>query len=324
MSKLEPSYSQEVSKVLADLSERSEFSTVFYGENIDSGSKLGGLGAALKRTDKISVLNVPNTELSHCGFGFGLALAQKHAFLIMKQLDFLLLGLDQLCNTQFLVKSFFENDELGTFGILAFVCDQGMQGPQSSLHRGSSISNLTGIDTYYLNTSCEIIECLSTHFNNPGFRLFLLSQKSASAPLNVMPRAVASSSNCGVFTYRFDKDSIVTVVCFGFAIQTFHTIVAGLRQLGVRYDLFHINQVDHQDFESIMCSSQRTSKVLCLDDTSDSNNGLDQLIAKIRTEQSRDVSLLTVAPFKIECSWGVKARENKFNLDQIMRFIDDE
>ncbi|SVC21222.1 uncharacterized protein METZ01_LOCUS274076, partial [marine metagenome] len=104
---------------------------VVAGENIDSGSRIGGMarGLELKATD--CIMNVGNCELTHCGIGFGMMLDGSHFSLFMKQLDFLLLGLDQLVNTFQFIRAHREPELLGGFTIYLVVCYQGHQGAQS-------------------------------------------------------------------------------------------------------------------------------------------------------------------------------------------------
>ena len=45
------------------------------------------------------MINVGDCEATHIGVGFGLMLNGVHAVLFAKQLDFMLLGMDQLVNT---------------------------------------------------------------------------------------------------------------------------------------------------------------------------------------------------------------------------------
>ena len=72
---------------------------LLFGENIDTGSRIAGLARGLTVNSKGRILNVGNCELTHCGVGFGMMLDRGNAVLFMKQLDFLLLGLDQIVNT---------------------------------------------------------------------------------------------------------------------------------------------------------------------------------------------------------------------------------
>ena len=74
-------------------------SSVVYGQNIKAGSRLGGLAAGLSDVSGCEVMNTPNVENSLVGMGFGLMLSGIPSMYVMKQQDFVLLGVDQLVNT---------------------------------------------------------------------------------------------------------------------------------------------------------------------------------------------------------------------------------
>ena len=44
---------------------------LLFGENIDTGSRIGGLARGLKVNPAGKILNVGNCELTHCGVVFG-------------------------------------------------------------------------------------------------------------------------------------------------------------------------------------------------------------------------------------------------------------
>ena len=77
---------------------------VMFGQNIAAGSCVGGLTRGLKSRDGHHVLNTPNCENTLVGTGFGLMLNGVSSLFLMKQQDFLLLGIDQLVNTYNLIR----------------------------------------------------------------------------------------------------------------------------------------------------------------------------------------------------------------------------
>ena len=78
---------------------------VCFGQNVSAGSCIGGFtkGIAVRPTSRI--VNSTNAENSLCGFGFGLMIRGASAVFFMKQLDFLLLGIDQLVNTYNIIRN---------------------------------------------------------------------------------------------------------------------------------------------------------------------------------------------------------------------------
>ena len=85
---------------------------VLFGQNINAGSCLGGLTRNLKVKENSKVINSTNSENTLCGFGFGLLIGGVNSILFMKQLDFLLLGIDHLVNTFNIIRNI---DELKFF-----------------------------------------------------------------------------------------------------------------------------------------------------------------------------------------------------------------
>ena len=130
-----PSYLETVNAALAGAAARCP-DLLQFGENIGQGSRICGLARGLGGR----LLTVGNCENTHAGAGLGMMLEGGRALLVVKQLDFLLLALDQLVNTMNLIRT--SEAVTGSFTILAIVCDQGWQGPQSSFHDLAGICGL--------------------------------------------------------------------------------------------------------------------------------------------------------------------------------------
>lgn len=130
------------------------------GESVNNGSFIGGLA---RQADKLGMqlINLPNNEYSHVGCLYGLSLSGINSMLFVKQLDFLLLAVDQLHFTNEILKT---QKQAGKFLILAVIQDQGMQGPHSSFNRISDFLRLVNFPSYYLNAPR-----LPAKFRLPGF-----------------------------------------------------------------------------------------------------------------------------------------------------------
>ena len=61
---------------------------VVFGQNVSTGSCLGGLTRNFNNINSCSVLNTPNTENTLVGIGFGLMLGGTPSAFFMKQQDF--------------------------------------------------------------------------------------------------------------------------------------------------------------------------------------------------------------------------------------------
>ena len=104
---------------------------VLYGQNIDAGSCLSGLTRGLSSFNDGLTINTPNSENSLVGVGYGLMLNDVSSIFFMKQMDFLLLGIDQLVNTYNLIR---QTKPSASFTIFPVTVDSGYEGPQSSLN----------------------------------------------------------------------------------------------------------------------------------------------------------------------------------------------
>jgi len=67
---------------------------VFFGQNINAGSSLSGLTEGLTIDKSGLIINTQNSENCLVGIGFGLMMNSVSSVFFMKQMDFLLLGID--------------------------------------------------------------------------------------------------------------------------------------------------------------------------------------------------------------------------------------
>lgn len=237
---------------------------LLFGENIDTGSRIAGLARGLTVNPQGKILNVGNCELTHCGVGFGMMLDRGQSVLFMKQLDFLLLGLDQLVNTYNSIRSGRRPDDVGSFTIFLIVCDQGYQGPQSSINSASDVASLANVDVYCINGSADAARVVADKFVAPGFRVICLSQKLFGAPSLDTPAEWNSADNA-LFRYRSGGD--VTIACYNFALRPGVEIADKLAAAGVKADLFHVNYLPGGDMSALAESCSRTGRLVILDDS---------------------------------------------------------
>jgi len=150
---------------------------VLYGEDINTGSRISGLTKNLRAPQAGRILNVGNCESTHCGVGFGLMMAGVPAILFVKQLDFMLLGIDHFVSTYNVVRSHPHLDDLGSFTIITIVCDQGWQGPQSSFNALGDLWSLARVPGYSITNAQDTRHVLERLLPSPGFRIIALSQR---------------------------------------------------------------------------------------------------------------------------------------------------
>ena len=176
-------------------------SVVVFGQNVDAGSRLAGLAASFSTLDGVKVINSTNSENTLVGSGFGLMLREQPSLLLLKQADFLLLGIDQLVNTWNALR---HSRSYVPFVIGVIVVDSGWEGPQSGFNNTSGIASLAGMPWYTPTGSRELeLACAGAFGGGPQIlafsqRLFrddvIADESDAEAP----------HSNC--VSYRFNVD----------------------------------------------------------------------------------------------------------------------
>jgi len=263
---------------------------LLYGENIDTGSRISGLARGLTVNPAGRILNVGNCELAHCGIGFGVMIDRGNAALFMKQLDFLLLGLDQLVNTFNFIRAYRPKDQVGSFTIFLIICDQGHQGPQSSMNSASDFASMANVDVYCLNAASDAAAVVGDRFVAGGFRVMCLSQRLFGAPALDLP-AQWHSADRAIFRYRSGDDA--TLLCYNFALRQGVELADRAAAAGLATDLFHANFVPGADLSPLVESCKRTGKLAILDDSKSVTKFGDMLLARLLTARV-DVEVLNL------------------------------
>lgn len=240
---------------------------VLYGQNVDAGSCLGGLTRNLNLDDKRRAVNTQNSENTLTGVGFGLMLKGISSAYCMKQLDFLLLGVDQLVNTWNILRS--ENLE-ASFTILAITVDGGYAGPQSSFNGLYDLCSIADIEGYAVTNYHDIRAVLDRHFVAPGFRIITCSERLFRTP--VMPAATAprplSDQACGM-VYETGRD--VTVCAYNMAFPQAAEIHQLLTSEGYSCGLMGINAGHAVAGGPIREAAMKAKRLLVLDDAKSRN-----------------------------------------------------
>lgn len=261
-----------------------------FGENIDCGSRISGLARGLTVNPSGRIQNVGNCELTHCGIGLGIMLDGGQAALFVKQLDFMLLGLDQFVNTFNVIRAFRPPNVWGSFTVFVIVCDQGFQGPQSSFNGAEDFASIANIPVFCLNGTADASRVVDRYFAAPGFRIMCLSQRLFGAP--PFPDAAEDASPDGaVFRYRSGDDA--TVVSYNFSLRDAIELDARYRAAGAAADVFHVNFVPGMDLRPLVESCRRTGRVVLVDDSKSVTKFGDGLV----TELSAHGADVRVLPF---------------------------
>jgi pyruvate/2-oxoglutarate/acetoin dehydrogenase E1 component len=280
---------------------------LLYGENIDTGSRIAGLARGLTVNPAGSILNVGNCELTHMGVGFGMMLDGGNAVVFMKQLDFLLLGIDQIVNTFNFLRSVHPVSALGSFTIYPIVCDQGYQGPQSSYNAPGELASLANVNVFCLNAVADVAAVIGDQFVAPGFRIICTSQRLFGAPALDLPLE-ARSPDHAIFKYRSGRD--LTIACYNFSLRDGAEIAARLATEGIDSELFHVNYVPGMDAALLAQSCARTGALAVIDDSKSVAKFGDMLITELRAQQ-RDLAVLSLGRRGCDAP-GIGVAEDRF------------
>lgn len=263
---------------------------LLYGENIDTGSRIAGLCRGLTVNPAGRILNVGNCESTHIGLGLGMMLDGGQAAVFMKQLDFLLLGLDQMVNTFTFIRSCRPAETLGSFTICLIVCDQGYQGPQSSFNAPSDFAGIANINVYCLNGAEDAAQIVRDHFVAPGFRMVCVSQRLFGAPALDLT-VEAHTPDHAIFKYRSGED--LTLVSYNFALRDTLALAERLDEAGIRSDVFHVNYIPGMNTDMLTKSCVRTGRLVLIDDSKAVAKFGDALVTDLKT-RNLDVDVLSL------------------------------
>jgi pyruvate/2-oxoglutarate/acetoin dehydrogenase E1 component len=281
-----------------------------YGENIDKGSRIAGLARGLTVNPRGRIQNVGNCELTHCGIGFGIMLDGGNAVLFAKQLDFMLLGLDQFVNTFNFIRAYRPRSSCGSFTVFVIVCDQGYQGPQSSFNGAGDFASIANIPVYCLNGAADASHVVGRFFVSPGFRIVTVSQRLFGAAALEIPveRCVDDGS---IFRYRSGEQA--TVVSLNFSLRDAIDMDDELRRSGMTTDLFHVNFVPGLDLCPLVESCTRTGKLVLIDDSKTVTKFSDVLVNEL---SARRIKVDTLSHVRRGCSDNLYgANEDRFRPD---------
>jgi pyruvate/2-oxoglutarate/acetoin dehydrogenase E1 component len=257
---------------------------VQYGENILQGSRICGIARKLSGR----VINVGNCENTHVGAGFGMMLNGADAVLFVKQLDFLLLAVDPMVNTYNQIRASNDVTRLGSFTIVAIVCDQGWQGPQSSFNDLPGICSLARVDGYCLSNAGEARGIVARHLVRPGFRVLALSQRLFGTEALDLP-VMDCSADDAVCQYLSGGEA--TVVCLNFSLPEAVRLTAGRS-----VSLFTVHPAGAHRWERIVQSAAVTRRLIVFDDSKGSVSMAHKIASRV----------LRVAP---QCQVSIHTRE---------------
>lgn len=251
---------------------------VLFGQNINAGSCLGGLTRGLSVRASSKIINSTNSENTLCGFGFGMMMNGVSSIFFMKQLDFLLLGIDHLVNTYNIIR----NMKLGSnssFTIMPIVVDNGYQGPQSSLNNLSDFCSMARITGFSITTKWDAEKIISKELVSPGFRIITVSQRLFKEELLSPEKLYYSNDNNTVFQYSLGQGA--TIVCFNFSFPQGWLLHQELQKSNIDTSIFSVTSATPANWGKIIENVQSTGKLIIIDDSKSHNLVCDSLVADI-------------------------------------------
>ena len=204
-------YIQFVNSVLRKKVQK-EKNLVLYGQNINAASCLSGLTRGLGDVNNGLTINTLNSENTLVGIGFGLMLSGTSSIFFMKQMDFLLLGVDQLVNTYNIIR---QNQPKASFTIFPITVDSGYEGPQSALNNLNDFCSIAGVTGYSFTNKRDTEQIISNHLLEPGFRIMSPSQRLLREDLLDI-EVINQDKDCCYFQYEKGKD--VSIICFNLSL----------------------------------------------------------------------------------------------------------
>lgn len=255
-------YVQKINQEIVDFLRKGSPSAIF-GQNIISGSRLGGLGKGVDQLPNVMAINSTNSENALCGMGFGLSLKGIPSMFLMKQHDFSLLALDQLVNTY--------NSIRGTrmqspFVLFMVVVDSGFEGPQASLNSLDEYASLTKGQVHYLITK-ESIEKTFELITKPDLHLVVIAQSLLKKNIYLSESEFIVGNDFILFKTKEElkQNKKQLLVHFGVNLD----VVTRLQELAIEsskyFDLMQVTRIHGEVIENLLDICRVYDNVIILD-----------------------------------------------------------
>ena len=269
---------------------------VLFGQNITAGSCISGLTRDLEVPETGLMINTPNSENTLVGIGFGLMLKGVSSVFFMKQLDFLLLGIDHLVNTYNFIRI---NKPKASFTILPVIVDQGFQGMQSSLNNLADFCSIARIPGYTITNKHDAEKILTTQLINPGFRIIGVSQRLFNQELMECEQLLHHDDNGQIFQYAKGKD--VTIVCFNFSFPQGLKLYRELKESDLESSFFTVNSVTPVDWDMIIEDVSQTKNIIVIDDSKSQNRSCYHFLMHLSDKCKVDNKIVIEREISIKC-----------------------
>tara|TARA_Y100000746_G_scaffold101258_1_gene86356 strand:+ start:487 stop:1437 length:951 start_codon:yes stop_codon:yes gene_type:complete len=273
---------------------------VIYGQNVHAGSCLSGLTRDISSLDKVVSSNSQNSENMLVGKGFGLMLNGVSSVFFMKQLDFLLLGIDQIVNTYNIIR---QQDCNAAFTIFPVTVDSGYEGPQAILNNVESFSAIADVEAYSFTNKIDSSLIIENYLLKPGFRILSSGQRLLQSDLLELD-LIYKDPDLNFIQYTKGND--VSILCFNHSLPYGLELSELILSKGLSSSLFSIN--NHSDFKKdvLLKEIAISKKVILIDDSRGENNALNRVALEINrsildvkvTEAVRKQSERLIKPYE--------------------------
>ena len=247
---------------------------VIYGQNIDAGSSLSGLTRGLS-VKKGLVINTQNSENLLVGIGFGLMLNNVSSVFFMKQMDFLLLGMDHLVNTYNIIR---QSNPRASFTIFPVTVDSGFEGPQSALNNFDDFCSIAGVEGYSFTNKEDARRIISDQLVKPGFRILSTGQRLLRADVLEL-EVLYQEASCKYFQYKKGND--VSIICFNQALEYGLELSNLMKKQSISSSLFSINSHLQANYQFIFDDINLTKNLIIIDDSKSRNRLSDKFLSEV-------------------------------------------
>ncbi len=283
---------------------------VSFGQNIGAGSHLAGLTRSLPRSDDQRVVNMPNCENGLIGFGFGLMLEGIDSAFFCKQLDFLLLGCDQIVNTYNMVRL---RRPAASFSIVCIAVDSGFEGPQSRLNNLADFGSLADIPTFTISNGPDADAVIDRHLIAPGFRIIAVSQRLFRTEVSRPSQDFADVSvDADAHILRHAAGSDATIAAFNFAFPQAVSVQQDLRDRGLTASLYSIAGTRVLNWDTVIEDVRRTGRLILIDDSRSRNRLADRLRAAVA---DAGIRCTTIPLYRAIREEDIRPNADEFSVD---------
>jgi len=267
-------YVQYINSLLKNIIQK-EKDLIIYGQNINAGSCISGLTRGLGDINSGFTINTPNSENTLTGIGFGLMLNSTSSIFFMKQMDFLLLGIDHLVNTFNIIR---QSMPTASFTIFPVNVDSGFEGPQSALNNFNDFCSIADLDGYSFTNKIDTKEIISNYLIRPGFRIISPSQRLLRN----------DTINLDVFYYdkefkyfHYMKGDDLSIVCFNYSLPYGISLYKRFKNIQISASLLSINTFSLFDCKYLINELNQTKNLIIIDDSKSTNKMSDKFLNQI-------------------------------------------